>query len=80
MQGRGVVGLTNKKGGGSEEEEEAERRERGREGEEVRPTRGKGQPEEFSTVKLVGEERGGTGEERQGRSFSSASVSRVWTD
>lgn len=31
-------------------------------------------------MKLVGEERGGTGEERQGRSFSSASVSRVWTD
>lgn len=40
----------------------------------------KGKPEEFSTVKLVGEERGGTGEERQGRSFSSGTVSRVWTD
>lgn len=74
VQGPSVVGVTNKKvdGEGRQRgEDEAERRERGREGGEIRPTRGiKDKPEEFSTVKLVCEERGRAGlpgGERQGR-------------
>lgn len=49
-----------------EEEEEAERRESGREGEERFGQQGKkDKPEEFSTVKLVGEN--GVGQERDGK-------------
>lgn len=68
---RRLVQQEQRRGAAREEEEKAERRE-GR-GEEMFGQRGeKGhRPEEFSTVKLVGEERGGTGEGRQGRSFSS---------
>lgn len=66
MQGRSVVGLTNKNGGESVEEEEAERRERGR-GDSATKEEKKDKPEEFSTVSWLvrneaGQERNGKGD------------------